>query len=32
MDFYQLVIFTATYDNSSPSVTSNKEICHMIMK
>ena len=29
MDFYQRVVFTAKFDNSSPSVTGDKEICHM---
>ena len=34
MDFYQGVVFTAKIDNSSPSVTKDKEICQsqVIMK
>ena len=31
MDFYQLVVFSAKFD-SSPSVTRDKEISHMIMR
>ena len=29
MDFHQQVVFTAKFENSSPSVTRDKEICQM---